>query len=317
MSQPITWLNPYRHRPFSSWLDSIFINAKEKPWTKILHSKGIFHPSHAKAACYMESAHVQSRAPHHGLTAALIANLMTFLTWNASFWPRMEGLLASGPTTQRDMGFRRSHGRESRGTWKTRRAQIWGSRSAQTIAPIAILIEFSSENASFRPRMKGQKVCRWFGVAFRPLLHRAQPLFHGIRYSRRHLCAAFGPNPAYLRLVLNAASVYCGKRSKHTIISWIELSCVLKAQESRKCRVFGRNGPRSTNTRLLGAPSAVCDHRSATIGWHMVAFYCCVREHKAVTHGTAQPKPPLFRDTNGRMLVRRQCRPLTQIWISY
>ena len=72
LSQPITWLNPYRHRPFSSWLDSIFIKAKEKPWTKILHSKGIFHPSHAKAACYMESAHVQSRAPHHGLTFYLL-----------------------------------------------------------------------------------------------------------------------------------------------------------------------------------------------------------------------------------------------------
>ena len=242
---------------------------------------------------------------------------MAFPSQNRSFWPWLEGLLVSRWTTERAIGFRPFIVRGSRPPWKSPRAQIWGGRTAQTIAPIAILIEFLSRNASFRPRMKGQKVCRWPGLAVRPHFHRAQPLFHGIHYYRRHLCAANGPNPAYLRLVLNAASVYCGKRSKHTIISWIELSCVLKAQESRKCRVFGRNGPRSTNTRLLGAPSAVCDHRSATIGWHMVAFYCCVREHKAVTHGTAQPKPPLFRDTNGRMLVRRQCRPLTQIWISY
>ena len=70
----------------------------------------------------------------------------------------------------------------------------------------------------------------------------------------------------------------------------------------------------SLKSNHLGAPSAVCDHRSATIGWQHWCPSIVVHENiKRLHTALGGPKPPLFRDTNGRMLVRRQCRPLTQI----
>ena len=90
---------------------------------------------------------------------------------------------------------------------------------AQTIGPIAILVEISSRNALFRPGMEVQKAGRWSGVAVRPPGQRAQPLLHEVRYNRRYLCAAHGPNSVHRRLFLRAASVECGERMKHTSMS--------------------------------------------------------------------------------------------------
>ena len=125
-----------------------------------------------------------------------------------------------------------------------------------------------------------------------------RPAIHGVRCTVRHGECVMGVG---LPLVENIGGAQSNKGRP------------IPMPHSPRLTVQRTRCMASLKSNHLGAPSAVCDHRSATIGWHMVAFYCCVREHKAVTHGTAQPKPPLFRDTNGRMLVRRQCRPLTQI----